>query len=166
MVPGYNRSDGKGKNKIFELKIRESYDRSQSVGTCPGSGQKGRPVPHRTIKAFLNPSLRALRETDYFFCPDQECPVVYFTADGTQTFTVEDLHEPVYQKKPDDPHVLICYCFRYTVGSFQAATAEQRQAILLDIKQRTRADQCECDLRNPQGACCLGNVVKLIKRLG
>jgi hypothetical protein len=31
-------------------------------------------------------------------------------------------------------------------------------AIVDDIKAGIKAGQCACDLRNPQGTCCLGNV--------
>jgi hypothetical protein len=34
-----------------------------------------------------------------------------------------------------------------------------------DINTGISAEQCACDLRNPQGSCCLGNVRGLIKRL-
>ena len=34
-----------------------------------------------------------------------------------------------------------------------------------DIHAGINAGQCACDLRNPQGSCCLGNVRGLIKRL-
>lgn len=164
MAPSFNRSEGRGKN-IFELKVQSGPDRSQDVGICPVNGQKGKPVQSQTVKALLKTSLRAVQQKEYFFCAAQECPVVYFTAEGDQTFTVAEIREPVYQKEPGNPNVLICYCFQRTVGSLQTASNEQRQAILSDIKQGTNAGQCACDLRNPQGSCCLGNVGKLIKRL-
>jgi hypothetical protein len=75
-----------------------------------------------------------------------------------QTFRVDELREEVYQKEPNNPEVPVCYCFQHTLGSIQAATIDQRQAILEDIKAGIKAEQCVCDLRNPQGACCLGNV--------
>jgi hypothetical protein len=34
-----------------------------------------------------------------------------------------------------------------------------------DIDTGINTGQCACDLRNPQGSCCLGNVRGLIKRL-
>ena len=168
MAQSFNRSaDYNGKN-VFELKVQAAApapDSSKTSGICPVNGQKGKPVQRQSVKASLKTSLRAVRETEYFFCAAQECPVVYFTADGTQTFTVEELRETVFQKEPDNPNVLVCYCFQHTVGSLQAATPEQRQSILSDIKEGTNAGQCACDLRNPQGSCCLGNVSKLVKHL-
>lgn len=167
MAQSSNRSEDTSGKNIFELKIQAapSPDRSKSIGICPVNGQKGKSVQNQSVKASLKTSLRAVQEVEYFFCSAQECPVVYFTADGAQTFTVAELREPVYQKEPDNPNVLICYCFQHPVGSFQIASTEQRQVILSDIKQGINAGQCACDLRNPQGSCCLGNVSKLVKHL-
>jgi hypothetical protein len=154
--------------ELIELEIRKQ---SESVSTqpgrskCPVSGKPGKAVQIQTVKALLKVSLRSVRETQYFFCADIACPVVYFTADGTQAFRVDDLREKVYQKDPDNPDVPVCYCFQHTSGNIRAATAGQRQAILEDIKAGIKAEQCVCDLRNPQGACCLGNVSKLSRQL-
>ena len=40
-----------------------------------------------------------------------------------------------------------------------------RAALIDDIDAGIQAGQCACDLRNPQGSCCLGNVRGLVKRL-
>jgi hypothetical protein len=34
-----------------------------------------------------------------------------------------------------------------------------------DINTGINTEHCACDLRNPQGSCCLGNVRSLIKRM-
>lgn len=52
------------------------------------------------------------------------------------------------------------------VGEIRVASTEERVAILGDINTGIQADQCACDLRNPQGSCCLGNVRRLIRRSG
>jgi hypothetical protein len=51
------------------------------------------------------------------------------------------------------------------VGEIRAASPEARTSLLDDITTGIQADQCACDMRNPQGSCCLGNVRALIKRL-
>lgn len=145
--------------------VKNSLNLAQVIRTCPASGHRGKPVPGQTIKALLKVSLRSVSEVEYFFCAAQDCPVVYYSADGTQTFTVDQLREAVYQKEANNPAVLVCYCFQYTLGAFQSGSSEQRQALALDIKQGTADGQCACDIRNPQGSCCLANVNKLIKQL-
>ncbi|MDB5082631.1 MAG: hypothetical protein JWP00_4555 [Chloroflexi bacterium] len=156
------------KQRLLEFEARKQSDpvtNNPATGRCPVSGKPGKAVQIQTVKALLKVSLRSVRNTEHFFCADKDCPVVYFTADGTQTFRVDELRERVYQKEPDNLEVPVCYCFQHTSGNIRAATADHRQAILADIKAGIKAEQCVCDLRNPQGACCLGNVSKLIRQL-
>jgi Zinc binding domain len=135
------------------------------VSTCPVSGDKGKPVQGQTVKALLSVTLREVPNAEYLFCRTQTCPVVYFSSDGAQTFTIEQVRERVYQKESNTNDVFVCYCFRHTVGEVRAASPETRISILDDINIGIQADQCACDLRNPQGSCCLGNVRALLKRL-
>jgi hypothetical protein len=112
---------------------------------------------------MLAVSLREVRDTDYLFCGAPDCAVVYYSADGAQTFSVDDVREPVYQKRPADDNVPVCYCFGHSVGEIRTASPERRTEILADINAGIRAGQCACDLRNPEGTCCLGNVLALVK---
>ena len=130
---------------------------------CPTCGQWAKPVPGQTIKALLLITLRVVRDTPYFFCRTEGCPVVYFSGDGRQVVTRDQVRERVYQKEPQSAAVLICYCFQHTVGHLRGGSADARTAILEDIERGVAAGQCACDLRNPQGSCCLGNVRRLIR---
>ena len=132
---------------------------------CQTCREMGKPVQGQTIKSLLAVSLRAVRDAAYRFCPTPECPVVYYLTDGAQVFTTEQVRERVYQKVPDSDEVNICYCFGYRLGDVRHATTTQQQAILDDIEAGIQAGQCACDLRNPQGSCCLGNVRLVIKQL-
>ena len=107
-----------------------------------------------------------MRGTDYLFCRTPTCPIVYFSADDSQTFTVDHLRERVYQKEPDADDVWVCHCFRHAVGEVRSASPAARAAIMEEIYAGIKAGQCACDLRNPQGSCCLGNVRGLIQRSG
>jgi hypothetical protein len=108
-------------------------------------------------------SLRAVRDANYLFCRTSNCPVVYFTADGTQTFTTGDVRERVYQKELDSDDVLVCYCFGHALGEIRSASGELARVIVENINAGIQAGQCACDLRNPQGSCCLGNVRTLLR---
>lgn len=125
---------------------------------CIHCGNLGKVVQGNTVKALLTVSLRNVSASEYRFCAMPTCPIVYFAADHTHAFTTHQLRERVYQKLPDDPTVWICYCFRYAVGEVRLASVERRHAIIGDITAGVQAGQCACDLRNPQGSCCLGNV--------
>ncbi len=137
----------------------------RNVTACPVCDEKGKPVEGQTVKALLAVTLRRVQNIDYMFCRTQTCPVVYFSFDGAQTFTVEQVREHVYQKDPDADDTFVCYCFRHTVGDIRTSSPETRIAILDDINTGIQSDQCACDLRNPQGSCCLGNARELIRRL-
>jgi hypothetical protein len=133
------------------------------ANVCPACGTKGKRVQGQTVKALLSVSLREVKDIEYLFCKTQTCPVVYFSLDGIQTFTVAQVRECVYQKESNSQDVFVCYCFRYKVGDILIATPEARNAIVDDINTGINAGQCACDLRNPQGSCCLGNVRGLIR---
>ncbi len=137
----------------------------RGVTACSVCAEKGKPVQGQTVKALLAVTLRQVQNVDYQFCRTQTCPVVYFSTNGEQTFTTDQVRERVYQKEPDAEDVFVCYCFRHTVGEIRASSPESRIAILDDINTGIQSDQCACDLRNPQGSCCLGNVRGLMRRL-
>lgn len=42
--------------------------------------------------------------------------------------------------------------------------ANGRSAVVADISAGIKAGPCACDLRNPQGSCCLGNVRGVVER--
>jgi hypothetical protein len=129
-----------------------------TAGPCPTCGRPGKPVQGQTVKSLLAISLRVVREVQYYFCRTRDCAVVYFSGDGQQLFLMRDLRERVYQKEPEAAPVQVCYCFDYRVGALSAASSAERDEFIAEINAGIQADQCACDLRNPQGSCCLGNV--------
>jgi hypothetical protein len=149
---------------LIEISDQVAPKPNRAKNICPECGQKGKPVDTATVKSQLSVSLRQVKEISYLFCRTRTCPVVYFSSDGEQVFTTEQVPERVYQKEPDAKDVFACYCFRHTIGEIQTASPEERLAILDDINAGIKAEQCACDWRNPQGACCLGNVREVIKQ--
>jgi hypothetical protein len=134
-------------------------------GYCPITHTKGKKVDGATVKSLLAVSLRHLQNTHYYFCAEPDCDVVYFSEDGSQLFHTRDVREPVYQKEPNNPDVLVCYCFRHTLGDIQQELASTgTSSALEDVTAGIQAGQCACDWRNPQGDCCLGNIRRLMKQ--
>ena len=131
---------------------------------CSTNQQTGPELDTQTVKALLGVPLTAVSAAEpYRFCPAPDCPTVYYRADGQQVFGEADLRERVYQKHADDPTSVICYCFGFTVGAIRAEVARAgRSAIRGQIVAGIHNEQCACDIRNPQGRCCLGNVDRLI----
>jgi len=126
-------------------------------GLCPSCGERGKRVDLLTVKALLSVPLTEIRYTDYFFCRTRGCPVVYFSAGGEQSFAEPQVREVVFQKHPDDEETFVCYCFRHSVGSVRGADGDGA-AVLEAITGGIQRGLCACEIRNPQGSCCLGNV--------
>ena len=133
---------------------------------CPHCGHKGHLVDTQIVKAMLAVTLYHIRATRYYFCATADCPIVYFAEDGEQRFVEEELREKVYQKHPADEDVLICYCFRHTLGAIRTEWQQTGQSTALEtITIGTQTGQCACDIRNPQGSCCLGNVRRVVQQM-
>ena len=139
---------------------------SNPPGYCPVTHTQGKKVDGATIKSLLSVSLRTVQDTQYYFCREPHCDVVYFSEDGEQLFYTHDVRERVYQKEPNNPDVLICYCFRHTPGEIRHdLEATGKASAVENINAGIQAGQCACDWRNPQGDCCLGNVRRLVEQL-
>ncbi len=138
-----------------------------SRAVCPTNQKVGQLVGRVTLQALLARPLTLVSAVhDYRFCPAPDCPTVYYRADGRQTFGEGDLRERVYQKHQRAADMLVCYCFQYTVG--QIRTEIERtgaSAVVERITAGIQAGQCACEVRNPQGSCCLGNVLALVRDL-
>jgi hypothetical protein len=150
---------------VCELPSTTVQRKSHPGALCAECNQKGKIVQGQTVKALLSVSLRSVQDTEYYFCRTQSCPVAYFTADGKSTFTTSQLRERVYQKEPSADDVFVCYCFKHTIAEIRNASLEAPVSMINDISAGIQADQCACDLRNPQGSCCLGNVRGLMKHI-
>lgn len=128
---------------------------------CPRCGQHGLRITLATVQAQVAISLRALSARSYQFCAAPGCEVVYYAA-GAPPILRDQVREPVFQKDPA-ADVPVCYCFRFSRGLLEQGSDAERSAILAEIVAGTRQGQCACELRNPQGSCCLGNVRRLLR---
>lgn len=133
---------------------------------CPSCNQKGKPVVALTVKAMLSVPLTQLRNTSYLFCKTHECAVVYYSADGAQGFSENALREKVHQKHPEDEDAFVCFCFRHTPESIRKEIETTGKSTVVEsITASIKAGQCACEVRNPEGSCCLGNVRQAVKKI-
>ena len=95
-------------NAVCELPAQNFQRPSRATNACPVCGMRGKPVQGQTVKALLSVSLREVQDGEYLFCKTRTCHVVYFSLDGEQIFTVEQVRERVYQKGPDSEKVFAC----------------------------------------------------------
>ena len=131
---------------------------------CPTSGTVGFKVDLITVKALLNAAgLQRLDGRAYRFCPAPDCDVVYFDSDAGSVFRKSHLTVRVGQKEHSDP-IPICYCFGYTAADIRRDLAlRDTTDIPAIITEQVKAGHCACEVKNPQGSCCLGNVSRLVK---
>ncbi len=135
-------------------------------GVCPDCEQAGKVVGLNTLKALLAVPLTELQATEYAFCRTPACPTVYYSLKGQQRYGENDLRERVHQKHLTADDVFVCYCFRHSPGSIRAELASTgRSNVVASVTAGIQAGQCACDVRNPQGSCCLSNVRAAVQRL-
>jgi hypothetical protein len=135
------------------------------VERCPVSGTTGKPVELLTVKALLTePALQRVNNVAHRFCPEPSCDVVYFDAEGA-SYVKREVRVPVWQKEQfGDRNV--CYCFGVTEASIRAEIQSTgRSKATEKVKAHIAAGRCACEVRNPRGACCLGDVAAAVTRV-
>lgn len=118
-----------------------------------------------TVKALLTEqALQQVTGSPHRFCQDPACDVVYFNATD-QIFLVSDIRVPVWQKQPAGARML-CYCFGENEADMRREVAEAGSSKAVErVRVHIAAGRCACELRNPSGACCLGDVIAAVKRV-
>jgi hypothetical protein len=122
-------------------------------------------VEEITLNALLKPAALARRgESEHRFCATPACPLVYFGR--RESFSRAEVAAPVFQKDTG-PSRVVCHCLGIAedviraevVGCRTSASAERIRALV-------QAGACICDVRNPQGTCCLGDVASVVADAG
>ena len=104
-----------------------------------------------------------LSAPEHRFCQTVGCMVVYFGSD--EMFERGDLMVPVFQKESPGART-VCYCFAVTEEDMRRElTQTGRSSASEHITQLVKDARCACEVRNPQGSCCLGNVATVTKAL-
>jgi len=122
-------------------------------------------VQLQTVKGLLKEiALRRIQLTPYRFCSNAACGVVYF-GDAGDRFGTGDIRVPVCHKQMAGSR-LLCYCFGETEAVIRGELLQSGRAEVVDrIREHIAADRCACDIRNPRGACCLGDAIAAVKRI-
>ena len=133
---------------------------------CPVSQTIGQRVNLITLKALLTgKALPRLEGKAHRFCPDPNCEVVYFSIEADSIFRKEDLRVRIGLKESEDP-VPLCYCFDVTLADLRSDFSKASgKAIPARIADEVEAGHCACEVRNPQGTCCLGTIRRAVNHL-
>ncbi len=108
--------------------------------------------------------LELVNKPGFLFSRSADCDVVYFHPDGDR-LRKPDVRVPVGLKETDDP-VPICYCFGFTEAMAVEEIHDRGKCTIPQrITAEIKAGNYACEIRNPQGSCCLGNVNAAVKRV-
>lgn len=131
-----------------------------ACGTC---SEVGRVVARQTVVHHVkSEKLSSVDNDEYKFCPSENCPVVYYSTAG-RVFTVEDVRELVTAKASGDSRP-VCYCFGFTTGFIREEIEQTgRSTVPTQVTQFIKEKLCVCEIRNPSGACCLGEINRTVK---
>lgn len=133
-----------------------------AVMICPVNGARSKQVEILTVKSLVRKLPLGMPNTQYYFCEAQDCDVVYFPLDAkAPSFRREDLLVRVSAKENGDA-LPICYCFGFSRKDVQDEITQPGRVSIADlITTEVKAGNCACELKNPSGKCCLGNIARV-----
>jgi hypothetical protein len=131
---------------------------------CPVSGRRSKQVTLLTVRTLVRELPLGMPSTAYYFCEDPACDVVYFPSNPqAPLFRRENLWVRIGLKEKCDP-IPVCYCFGFTRKDIQDEIQQKGKSIIAEqIKAEVQAGRCACEVKNPSGKCCLGNVTKVLQ---
>ncbi|MFC9539978.1 (2Fe-2S)-binding protein [Lysinibacillus sp. NPDC056959] len=133
---------------------------------CPSCKNKAKNIQLITIKSMLKPSVLEFINAmeNHYFCSTKDCHVVYFDTRNKE-YTLSAIKISVHQKD-DSLSTPVCYCFDWTKEKIKHNVENKLTPNPLEhIRENIKENRCGCEVNNPQGSCCLGNVTKYIKGL-
>ena len=132
---------------------------------CPMNGQVCKPVGRITLESLLKPEAKAsLTPQPYYFCDAPDCDTVYVSALGDQLITKDQITVRVGIKETEDP-IPLCYCFDFDRKAvWDDIRSKGTTSIPKIITERVKVGECRCEVTNPSGTCCLGNVYRAVKQ--
>ncbi|SNQ60293.1 putative iron-sulfur cluster-binding metallochaperone [Candidatus Methanoperedens nitratireducens] len=139
---------------------------SEDTAICKECGGKGKSVGEITLKSLVKePVLEAIESLNgFYYCETPTCGVVYFNNEQQVYLHKEDLKIRVGIKETESP-IPVCYCFGWTKERiFEQIKQPGNSTAVREISARVKAGECECEIKNPSGRCCLGNVNKTVKK--
>ncbi len=132
-----------------------------AVLACPANGKRSKRVDTLTVKSLVRKLPLGMPNTQYYFCDASDCEVVYFALDPkAPRFRREDLVARVGAKETADP-IPVCYCFGVTRQDiWDEIRSTGKSTVAERITAEVEAGHCACEVKNPSGKCCLGDVTR------
>jgi hypothetical protein len=128
---------------------------------CPSSGTVGKPVDWLTVASLVRGPVPPRQE--FWLCRDPDCQIVYFGSAGEVLEASRLRVTPGFKSGSDG---LVCYCFEHRKDDIARDLADKGETgILESIRIEVQAGNCACEVRNPSGKCCLGDVQRTINEM-
>ena len=132
---------------------------------CPSCHKKAKGVLGKTFAALVKEQTKARFDCfdGFYYCKTPSCKTVYFRDDII--LTQDDITVTVGLKDGAQP-ATVCYCFEWSKEKIEEELKRNGKTTALeDIKAKMENQGCSCEVLNPSGGCCLGDVGKAIKEI-
>lgn len=135
------------------------------VMPCPVNGTRSKRVELLTVKSLVRRLPLEMSDAPYYFCEANDCDVVYFSSDPQMpVFRREDLLIRVGSKETRDP-IPVCYCFGISRQDIEDEIRKTGHSTIgARITREVKAGNCACEVKNPSGKCCLGDIATVAKQ--
>ncbi len=132
---------------------------------CPRCSQKSKGVLGKTLEHLLTDEAKVRLDylDGFYYCKTPTCKVIYFS--GDLILTQDDLSVSVGLKEGAEP-ANMCYCFGWTKQRIKEDLIKNgKSSAIEDIKHNMDTIGCSCEIKNPSGSCCTGDVIKVVKEI-
>ena len=146
--------------------VKERPAAAPAAMSCPECGSRSKQVDSLTVKSLVRHLPFEMAPAQYYFCEATACDVVYFPSNPeAPNFRRDDLLVPVGVKAGGDTS-LVCYCFGITRKAIGDEIRQTGKSTVAErIKAEVQAGNCACEVKNPSGKCCLGNVTRAAREV-
>ncbi|PHR71083.1 MAG: hypothetical protein COA66_10200 [Arcobacter sp.] len=130
---------------------------------CPSCNQKAKTVPVSAVSHFVNDDVKKhISSLDGFhFCNTPTCDVIYFKKG--QILKQSDVKFSIGIKENSKP-ATVCFCFNWSKERIEDQIRDSGTTTALEeIKEKVKNKACNCEVQNPKGKCCMGDVKKAIE---
>ena len=144
--------------------VNSKAETAPTVMACPVSGSRSKQVDMLTVRSLVRHLPLGMPNTQYYFCSSPDCDVVCFPLDAeAPSFRRADLTVRVGAKETEDP-LPVCYCFGFSrCDIWDEIQSTGKSTVAERITAEVEAGRCACEVKNPSGRCCLGDIVRSVK---
>lgn len=131
---------------------------------CPTCDQEGKQVELLTIRSMTRRDFPHYGElTKGFLCLNPDDSTVYYFSNLGFTISQSDVVTDIGFKTNSNTKT-ICYCFRHTKQEIiDDYLINNESNIEMDVRKKVKEKLCTCEVSNPKGKCCLGDIRTVIK---